>query len=355
LKEQKFTVKDSLFADGDDKATPLAEMVRLLDEDPRVQERILPYLGGEEVNTSPTHNPSRFVINFEDLPLDKARQWPALLDIVERKVKPERRKMSRELEDWPWWQFWRIRGELRNSLQHRQRVLVLSAHTEYCSFVFAPTNCVFSHALVVIALSEYSAYATLQSRSHETWARFFGSSLGDTLRYTPSDCFETFPFPPDWESNETIQRFGKECYEFRADLMVRNNGGLTKTFNRFHNPDERDHDILKLRVIHDAMDRAVLDAHGWTDLKPTCEFILDYEEEVDDDGGKPRRKKKPWRYRWPDEFRDEVLARLLALNQERAAKEKAMSATSDHKQKKTKKSGRRTSGDAGNKPLFERN
>jgi hypothetical protein len=71
------------------------------------------------------------------------------------------------------------------------------------------------------------------------------------------------------------------------------------------------------------MDRAVLDAYGWTDLKPTCEFLLDYEEDEDDDepaGG--RRRKKPWRYRWPDDFRDEVLARLLELNRQRAEEER---------------------------------
>ena len=61
--------------------------------------------------------------------------------------------------------------------------------------------------------------------------------------------------------------------------MVRNNEGLTKTYNRFHDPDERSPDILKLRELHAAMDRAVLDAYGWTDLKPTCEFLLDYEED----------------------------------------------------------------------------
>ena len=65
--------------------------------------------------------------------------------------------------------------------------------------------------------------------------------------------------------------------------MVRNNEGLTKTYSRFHDPDERSPDILRLRELHAAMDRAVLDAYGWTDLKPTCEFLLDYEEGEDDD------------------------------------------------------------------------
>ena len=105
--------------------------------------------------------------------------------------------------------------------------------------------------------------------------------------------------------------------------MIGNNEGLTKTYNHFHDPDERSPDIAKLRELHAAMDRAVLDAYGWTDLKPTCKFLLDYEEDEDDDdesGG--RRRKKPWRYRWPDEFRDEVLARLLELNRQRAEMER---------------------------------
>ena len=107
--------------------------------------------------------------------------------------------------------------------------------------------------------------------------------------------------------------------------MVRNNEGLTKTYNRFHDPDERDPDILKLRDLHAAMDRAVLDAYGWTDIQPTCEFILDYEDEEDDEPGKASKKKKPWRYRWPDDIRDEVLGRLLELNSERARNEGAIS------------------------------
>jgi hypothetical protein len=103
--------------------------------------------------------------------------------------------------------------------------------------------------------------------------------------------------------------------------MVRNDEGLTKTYNRFHDPDERDPDILKLRDLHAAMDRAVLDAYGWTDIQPRCEFILDYEDEDDDTPGQPSRRKKPWRYRWPDEIRDEVLGRLLELNTTRAKEE----------------------------------
>ena len=50
-----------------------------------------------------------------------------------------------------------------------------------------------------LALS--AAFCALQSRPHEIWARFFGSSMKDDLRYTPSDCFETFPFPRGWATS----------------------------------------------------------------------------------------------------------------------------------------------------------
>jgi hypothetical protein len=99
--------------------------------------------------------------------------------------------------------------------------------------------------------------------------------------------------------------------------MAQNNEGLTQTYNRFHDPDERNPEILKLRELHAAMDRAVLDAYGWTDIPTDCEFLLDYEIDEEEWG----KRKKPYRYRWPDEVRDEVLARLLELNAQRAHEE----------------------------------
>ena len=142
----------------------------------------------------------------------------------------------------------------------------------------------------------------------------------------PERCFETFPFPKGFEDDPQLEEGGRAYYDFRAALMIRNNEGLTKTYNRFHDPDEHSPDILKLRELHAAMDRAVLDAYGWTDLKPTCEFLLDYEDEEDQELATSnqelptRRRRKPWRYRWPDDFRDEVLARLLELNRQRTSK-----------------------------------
>jgi hypothetical protein len=69
------------------------------------------------------------------------------------------------------------------------------------------------------------------------------------------------------------------------------------------------------------MDRAVLDSYGWTDIPTESTFLLDYEIEEETWG----TKKKPYRYRWPEDVHDEVLARLLALNRALAEAERLAS------------------------------
>ena len=148
--------------------------------------------------------------------------------------------------------------------------------------------------------------------------------MKDDLRYTTSDCFDTFPFPTGFETANALERVGHDYYDYRAALMIQNNEGMTRTYNRFHDPDERSADILRLRELHVAMDRSVLEAYGWNDLAEhaSCQFLLDYEDHDDELGSSDRHSgKKPWRYRWPDEIRDEVLARLLELNRLRALEE----------------------------------
>jgi len=342
------------FDDTDKKgvASSLAEMRRLIEKDPRNAERIFPYLGGEEVNNSPTHAHHRYVINFEDFPLRRmddgkswfalteekqryqlregivahdypgpvAEDWPDLIAIVEERVKPERQRQSDEYGQRNWWRFLRERGELNQAKQSLRRIIGISRISPWHAFSFVETQLVPAETIVLVVNGSPSVLCILQCRLHEVWARFMASSMKDDLRYTPSDCFETFPFPENYESNEALEQAGREYYEFRAELMVRNDEGLTKTYNRFHRPDEYSPEIIELRRLHDAMDRAVLDAYGWTDLHPVCEFFPEFEVDEEDDEPRSGRARQPkYRYRWPDDIHDEVLARLLALNLERAA------------------------------------
>jgi N-6 DNA Methylase len=314
------------FDDTDTKgvATSLAEMQRLIDDEPRNANVIFPYIGGDEVNDTPTHAHHRYVINFGEREESECRaQWPKLMAIVEEKVKPERLKLRdnpdgrRRKEHW--WQFGRYTPALFAAIADLDRVLVTCRHQPQWGTAFLRASAVFAESLNVFPFDTYAAFCALQSRPHEVWARFFGSSLEDRLRYNPSDCFETFPFPTTgWASDPTLEAIGRAYDEHRAALMVRNNEGLTQTYNRFHDPYERDAGIQHLRELHAEMDRAVLAAYGWSEIPTECEFLLDYPIDDEEWGN----KRKPYHYRWPDDVGDEVLARLVALNSEWAAVER---------------------------------
>ena len=310
------------FDDTNPEATPIAEMHRLIEQNPKNAERIFPYIGGEEVNSSPTHAHNRYVINFGEMTEAQAREYSALMRIVEEKVKPARLAQKDKGAKEKWWQFIRIRPELHQAIANCDRVLVSAQTSKYRMFTFLPKGYIYDQKLVVFPLARFSAFTILHSRLHENWAIFLGSTMKDDPVYTPSDCFETFPFPSNWETNPELEEKGKTYYEYRAELMVRNNQGLTETYNRFHDPDDRHPDIIKLRQLHQECDQTVLNAYGWTDIPTDCEFILDYEEEEEESEGiSKRQKKKPWRYKWPEEIHDEVLARLLELNLKRYQEE----------------------------------
>jgi hypothetical protein len=333
-------------------ATPIVEMERLLVKNPSNRERIFPYLGGEEVNDSPTHEHKRYVIDFEDWPLKRddlemswkdadedqreefrrtgvvpldypgpvASDWPDLLEIVERNVKPDRLRDNRENYRRLWWQFGERRPGLRAALRTAEATFALCRHSPNLGVVRLPAKIVGADSLDFIVLDRWSEFAVLQSRIHEAWARFQGSSIKDDLRYTPTDCFETFPFPLATRANVVLERAGSAYYEHRATLMQAHNKGLTSIYNLFHDPNCDDNDVVLLRQLHDRMDRAVLDSFAWNDIQPNCQFFAEFDDEDDEDQDDRPRKKK-YRYRWPDEIRDDVLARLLALNRKRALEE----------------------------------
>jgi hypothetical protein len=307
------------------------------------------------------------VINFGERSEEECRrEWPVLMAIVEKKVKPDRLAQNREIRARYWWRFGETCPALYSSIESHERVLVTgAAATQHLTFPFILTGQVFSHKLIVFPLDTADAFCMLISRVHTIFANLFSSTLEDRLTYNPSDCFETFPFPTsllDANANDpaheatrqSLEAIGESYHQFRAELMIANNEGLTSTYNRFHDPAEASPELLELRRLHGEMDQAVLHAYGWIDVPTACGFGLDYLDTADDaqlpdelqeriDSGElffwdvnealdfqgqleaygaiSGRRKLPWRYRWPDAVRDDVLARLLALNAERYQEE----------------------------------
>jgi hypothetical protein len=270
-----------------------------------------PYLSSEDLNGEPTCEPARFIADVGSLSEEMLKDCSELYEHLKSTVWPERQRSSERRLREQWWKFSRPAQDLYSHIVKHDRVLAMGRHATYHAFAFQGTQTVFSDALSIFLMDRFSDFAQLQSCVHEIWAKFLGSSIKDDPRYIPEDCFETYPFA-EW--NENCEAAGRAYYDHRAGLMVERNEGMTKTYNRFHNPEERAVDIVALRDLHAAMDRAVLAAYAWHDLAERSEPRHLTEQDEDDHTYQGRLF-------WPSDFRDEVLSRLLALNAQRHTEE----------------------------------
>jgi hypothetical protein len=398
----------------------------LIETQPENKEVLFPYLSGDDLNSTINQSPSRWVINFNDWPRERADwgSWFKLLgeerisclrngvvpddypgrvasdfadcfEIILKEVKPEREKLAgggasaRALAR-RWWQHGRQAKELYTQLFGRDRVLVCARVSKYNSFCFVPTGYVLMEKTIGFPQAGFQEFAVQQSNIHEVWVRNYSSTLETRLNYAPSDCFlafrrflgprkatrwqeptdsrgfsqvpttgrislcalapmahaeiaqsvqdphessvfrasricerpdcfETFPFPP---MADNVGFLGNAYHEFRCQIMQRRQEGLTKTYNRFHDPDDSAKDIQKLRDLHVEMDKAVAAAYGWDDL---------------DLGHGFHQTKQGLRFTVSEPARREVLVRLLKLNHERYAEEVAQGLHDKKKGKGRKK------------------
>ena len=188
------------FDDDSDDASPISLAAELIRDDASNGERIKPFLGGAEFNESPTQSHKRMIIDFGSMSELEARRWPALMAIIERKVRPQRNADNRPAYRRMWWQHGERRVDLYKSISSLKRVIVCSQTSKYRAVAFVPSRQVFSTKLVVFAFEGYDALCLLQSTVHSEWAMFFGSTMKDDPVYTPSTCFATFPFPENWRT-----------------------------------------------------------------------------------------------------------------------------------------------------------
>ena len=304
------------FDDDCPEATPIIRMHELLRSNPQERGMIKIYVGGEQVNNQAVFSPQRYVIDFGEMPESEANKHDALWRIVKDKVYPERAKLDGNKYPrrvYEWWKHCHGAPALYEAIGGNSRVLVANrGAAKFLTFSFLPSGCIYSDKLYVFSDPAYSHFASIQSRVHEVWARMFGTSMKDDLTYTGTSCYENYPFP---KSSDGLEVAGEIYNNERAAVMVKLQLGLTKLSNRLNSPDDHSSEVIRLRELHAAMDKAVLDAYGWSDIVPAYEFSGDYENE-DGSAGSVRLN-------FTEEVRDEILRRLLALHAERLKAEQA--------------------------------
>jgi len=310
-----------------------SEAISLLHADPCNRDVVFSMINGQELNSSPTQAPTQKIIFFSDRSIEQAERYHEPFKIVEERVKPFRATQNRASNRDRWWIYGEHRPGLTKKLKALKRCFVAARTTKHLNFSAAPSNVLYSEALKIFTTDRYDLYAIVQSTLHEVWARKYSGALETRLRYSPSDCFETFPFPDGlWQTaNPVLADIGERYHEHRRTLMQQLWLGLTDIYNLFHTRDltpervakvskksQEDaqagyNGLLELRSLHVQLDTAVRDAYGWHDLDLGHDF---HEVETLPENDRVRYTISP-------AARKEVLKRLLAKNHSRAAEQTA--------------------------------
>lgn len=312
------------------------EAQRMLDADPRNRDVLFPYLNGENLNSDPEQRPSRWVINFWDWPEERANTYRLPYEWIRKRVYQERLEKSKEKSYRNimsmWWLHWNARPGLYHAIgrghhfeRHPEgwdpgmkpieRVMAITRVSKTLAFSFVDGRFVFSDATVAFSLSRDRDFAMMQSGVHAAFAWQYASRLKSDLRYSPTDALEPFPFPADSdESGRTLDELGSRFHIARSVLMRADRIGLTKLYNRFHAPEDRDARIEELRELHREIDLAVARTYGWGGLDLGHGFYevpyLPANDRV--------------RFAISEPARLEVVRRLSVLNHERYEEEVAL-------------------------------
>ena len=330
-----------------------AEIARaIIDTDNKYEAVIYPYLVGQELNIDPRHESSKWIINFHDWPLDRgaaaepykgpvASDYPLCLDIIREYVYPERTRKKpngdfalRKPLPQKWWIYGDKRPELYARLSKLDWALAVATQaTKYIAFGRVTGKRVYSNAIAIIASDDFSLAGIVSSSIHDVWARRYGSYNLMLIRYSPSDLFDTFPLPQDFQ--DELRDLGGKYFHTRERIMSSMQIGLTDFYNAIHNPEETRSNFQNFRELQIELDSLVTRSYGWGDIDLGHEFhtvsYLAGGDEV--------------RFTVSEAARLEVLRRLLKLNMERHEEEVAQGLQGDatHRELPRAKRASRTS------------
>ncbi|HEY5310967.1 MAG TPA: DNA methyltransferase [Pirellulales bacterium] len=291
---------------------------------------VVPWVNGLDITRRPR---GMWIVDFgTDATESEAALYEAPFALVRQRVLPDRQKNKRQSYRDKWWLHVESRPAMRRALFSLERFVATISVGKHRVFAWMARPTLPDHQLFVFGGPTNSFFGVLHSRPHEVWARAQGTQVREResgFRYTATTCFDTFPFPgpiqvagksiagaareldelrnnwlnpPEWTREEVLEFPGSVDGPWARYVQQPNGQGIGTV--RYPRLVPKDADAAKklakrtltnlynerptwLDFAHKKLDAAVFDAYGWpADLSD-----------------------------------DDLLARLLALNLQRAAAE----------------------------------
>jgi hypothetical protein len=201
----------------------------------------------------------RWIVDFgTTMTEEEASLFEVPYSYITNHVRPLREKNNRESYRKFWWRHAEPRPGMRAALANINRYIITAAVAKHRTFIWMSSAVLADQATLATARADDTTFGVLHSRLHEIWSLRMGTSLEDRPRYTPTTCFETFPFPVELTPKNTAHQKTEEL-----ENGVRIPAGLTNLKTR----ENAVAIACAAKRLNDLRDEW-LNPSGWTDRVP---------------------------------------------------------------------------------------
>jgi hypothetical protein len=234
--------------------------------------------------------PSEWVIDFQTRTMLEASAYPQPFAHVQSLVLPTRERKAQEGKTADgeqrshhkgflkyWWRHSFDRPEMINLLATMPRYIVCSDTTKRPVFEFISREIRPDHKLRVFAFADDYSFGIMQSHAHWLWFVTKCSKLKSDFNYTSSTVFDTFPWPQTAtvKQIDTVAAAARELRRVRAEALPKMKGGLRALYRTLELPGAN-----PLKDTHAALDTAVLTAYDFNPKRDLLAQLLALNQEV---------------------------------------------------------------------------
>ncbi len=227
----------------------------------------------QEVNGKP----DRWIIDFNDMPLEDASDYKLPFAHVKTYVKPERDNNRREVTKVNWWKYGEKRPALRKAIEPLSQYFAVPEVSKWAIFVPSSLDWLPGNKTKAVVSDDFYVFGILTSNVHRTWMHAQKSTLKADIAYTHNTCFETFSFPqtPTAKQIEAIRQTAIDLHEYRSQQMEKKQWGITKLYNEYFHES-----ASQLAKLNKTLDDLVLKAYGFSKTDDLLEKLLALNLEV---------------------------------------------------------------------------
>ncbi len=256
--------------------------LKTLKAHPEYSEILKPFLIGDELVAEVGSQPSRFVIDFTMMDVNKAATYKEPFQRIEMMVLPDRKEKGKKQKEEneevlkanpkakvnkhhinflnKWWKLSYGREDMLRQLNLLKRYVACARVTQRPIFEFYSSGIRPNDKVMAFMFDDYYTFGLIQSNIHWLWFLEKCTTLAETPNYNSAAIWDTFPWPqkPSQKQIEKVAEAAMKLHQVRSKVLKENKMSLRDLYRLLEQPGNN-----PVKDLHEKLDAAVIECYGF--------------------------------------------------------------------------------------------